>query len=301
MDKATTENYVYILHAQGTNRFKIGHSVDPIKRQNAINNTSSPFPIKLIACYSLPDPYSEEQRLHREFHDRRVWGEWFEFDSTNQVRKLTSEKLGVVEARLGGLYCDSQSSRLPFILVDSLGDEQNNNDKIGITKDILKDMINVAINELETPCKFEWSFQGKIPYLQLLTGKYVSEIIYGTTQANYKNLQHHSPILSPSTTEDLSDLVNRNLVTVCDGTKKLSMREQRKLDPVNSTFQLYHGVHLFRNILIPVRQHSDKMPSLNCHLTSKNQHLRGIYAFSCWVFLDNCQSDEDDYINSLLS
>ena len=129
-DKNAVNDYVYLLHAQGTNRFKIGHSQDPIRRQNAINNASSPFPIKLITCYLSPDAHNEEQKLHREFKERRVYGEWFEFDSVDQARELTSEKLGVVEARLGGLYCDSQSSRLPFILVDSLGDEQNNNDKI---------------------------------------------------------------------------------------------------------------------------------------------------------------------------
>ena len=64
-DKNAVNDYVYLLHAQGTNRFKIGHSQDPIRRQNAINNASSPFPIKLITCYLSPDAHNEEQKLHR--------------------------------------------------------------------------------------------------------------------------------------------------------------------------------------------------------------------------------------------
>ena len=295
MDKATTENYVYILHAQGTNRFKIGHSKDPVKRQDAINKASSPFPIKLIAYYPLPDSYNGEQMLHREFSNKRVWGEWFEFDSVNQIKKLTSEKLGVAEAPFDGVYFDGKSSRLPFVLVDSLEKEQNKNNKIGITRDILKDIFDLAVEEIESPCKFDWSFQYKIPYLQLLTGKCVNDIIYGVTQPSYRDL------LSLDATKDLPDLVAKALVIVRDCTKKLPMRQQRKLDPMNPTFEPNFATYRLQNIFIPVRKHSDEMPSLHDYLSQKKQCLRGIYAFSCWVFLDNCQSDEDDYINSLLS
>jgi hypothetical protein len=297
MDKATTENYVYILHAQGTNRFKIGHSQDPIKRQNAINNALSPFPIKLIACYLLPDAHNEEQRLHREFKDRRVYGEWFEFDSVDQVKELTSKELGVVETRISGVYLDGQIARLPFVLVDSLDDKQNNVDKIGITKVILKEVFEWAVSELESPNKFSSHYKYKIPAIQLLTGKYVSEIIYNTFQ--------QSPLLSvdcKGITGKLPDLVNSQLESIRTKTSELSLREQRKLDPLNPTFEWWGtSLHKVDNILAPVRKRSERMPSLIFYPNRKTQHIRGIYAFSCWVFLDNCQSNEDDYINSLLA
>lgn len=296
-DKNAVNDYVYLLHAQGTNRFKIGHSQDPIRRQNAINNASSPFPIKLITCYLSPDAHNEEQKLHREFKERRVYGEWFEFDSVDQARELTSKELGITETRINSIYLDTQATRLPFVLMDSLDDKQDRVDQIGITRGILEKIFDWAIGELESPKEFYGKLNYIIPAIQLLTGKYASEVIYNTIQ--------RSPLLSincPRMTGILPDIVNSQLDFVRNKTSELSLREQRKLDPSTPTFSYWGGsLHKVDDILAPVRKQSEIMPRLKYGRDRRVQYIRSIYAFSCWVFLDNCQSDEDDYINSLLS
>lgn len=297
MDTNTDKRYVYLLHALGTNRFKIGQSEDPVKRQNAINNLSSPFPVKLIACYPVPDSYREEQRLHHEFKSQRVHGEWFEFNSVNQARELTTEKLGVPEVHLVGTQLDGRISRLPFALVDSLDSKQCDKDKINITKEVLEGMARIAIEILGRPCKYDYYRRSKIPSLQLLTGKYVHEIIYNTFQMNPSIL-----IPYPNMAEDLFNLVNEELNSIRDYVKTLSLREQRRLDPFRPTFEGgVVGTHEFDNVLIPIKKHTEALPSLTNNLNRKAQYLRGFYAFSSWVFLDKCQSNEDDFIESLLT
>ncbi|HEY9862702.1 MAG TPA: hypothetical protein V6D21_00855, partial [Candidatus Obscuribacterales bacterium] len=72
-------------------------------------------------------------------------------------------------------------------------------------------------------------------------------------------------------------------------------------DPTNPTYNWGGNcLHEVDNILALVRKQSEVMPLLNFYPDHKMQRIRGIYAFSCWVFLDKCQSNEDDYINSLL-
>lgn len=297
MDKNTAKSYVYLLHALGTNRFKIGQSKSPVKRQDTINNLSSPFPIKLIACYSVPDSYKEEQRLHSEFRSKRVHGEWFEFDSVNQAKELMVEKLGVPEVYLSSVQLNGRLSRLPFLLVDSLGNNQCDKDKINITKEILEEMARVAIEILGRPCKHDYYRRSKISSLQLLTGKYVHEIIYNTFQINPSILVPY-----PNVTEDLFGLVNEELNFIRDYVKTLPLREQRELDPVRPTFKGgVVGTYEFDNALISVREYTEVLPKLTSHLSRKAQYLRGVYAFSCWVFSDKCQSNEDDFIESLLA
>lgn len=69
--------YVYVIHALGTSRVKIGYSADPEKRLRELQ-TGSPFELRLLAKW--PGSLDSELSAHRAFADHRCVGEWFEVD-----------------------------------------------------------------------------------------------------------------------------------------------------------------------------------------------------------------------------
>lgn len=73
------EGYVYLIEAQGINRYKIGRSVNPIARHSLLKK-QSPFPLNIVDCFWTPDCVADEKYLHERMADYRVHGEWFEFD-----------------------------------------------------------------------------------------------------------------------------------------------------------------------------------------------------------------------------
>jgi hypothetical protein len=78
--------YVYVIRSQG--RYKIGRS----KRQGnriAHHQTSSPFPIDVVAEVMVSDDVVVERELHDMFDSGRVNGEWFEL-GPNELGRLES-------------------------------------------------------------------------------------------------------------------------------------------------------------------------------------------------------------------
>lgn len=75
-------SYVYLIHAEGTKRYKIGFSNDVPQRMRELQ-TSSPVDLSLIMarCGSR----EMEKRLHARFAEFRKCGEWFEFDDLSPV------------------------------------------------------------------------------------------------------------------------------------------------------------------------------------------------------------------------
>lgn len=71
------EGWVYLLHAEGTNRYKIGRSVNPITRCADIQK-QSPYPLRIIKTRWTLDAIADEANLHRITAQYRVFGEWFE-------------------------------------------------------------------------------------------------------------------------------------------------------------------------------------------------------------------------------
>ncbi len=72
------ERYIYLIHAEGTNRYKIGRSVNPIVRAADIQK-QAPYPLKIIkSAWTLDAPFDEAE-LHRLYAGYRVFGEWFDF------------------------------------------------------------------------------------------------------------------------------------------------------------------------------------------------------------------------------
>lgn len=83
--------WVYLVHAEGTLRFKIGRSINPIGRLSQLQG-QSPYPLVIQECIWTPDAIYYEQYLHQEFGKCRVFGEWFEFvepwDLSNAYNKF---------------------------------------------------------------------------------------------------------------------------------------------------------------------------------------------------------------------
>ena len=73
--------YIYFVHADGTNRYKIGLTVDLDRRMRELNGKQAPFENKLLWSIEVSDMRSAEKDLHDMFSNRRVNGEWFTFNA----------------------------------------------------------------------------------------------------------------------------------------------------------------------------------------------------------------------------
>ena len=74
--------YLYLLHGEGTQWYKIGFSTMPDTRHKWLA-TQAPFPIAVVSCSQVDDMPSAERWWHREFADKRVNGEWFALDDSD--------------------------------------------------------------------------------------------------------------------------------------------------------------------------------------------------------------------------
>ncbi len=75
--KSGRAGWVYLIHAQGTNRYKIGRSIDPVSRYKTLQ-TQSPYPLVILDCFPTLDAATDEAYLHETLKEFRVHGEWFE-------------------------------------------------------------------------------------------------------------------------------------------------------------------------------------------------------------------------------
>ena len=71
------QGFVYVIHAVGTNRVKIGFTQRIAERLSDLQ-TGSPFPLELVGYHNASLGF--EQRLHEQLKDRRCIGEWFEIE-----------------------------------------------------------------------------------------------------------------------------------------------------------------------------------------------------------------------------
>ncbi|WP_062297188.1 GIY-YIG nuclease family protein [Nostoc piscinale] len=75
----STQGYIYLIHAIGTPRYKIGKTRrDPSKRFLELNSSQSPYPLRLLTFYKTSDIDQQENRIHALAARHRVHGEWFE-------------------------------------------------------------------------------------------------------------------------------------------------------------------------------------------------------------------------------
>jgi hypothetical protein len=73
-----TSGYIYLVWANGTDKYKIGSSAYPERRVKALQ-TGSPIPLSLIAVKEVENAEMEERKLHKLWDKHRSQGEWFTF------------------------------------------------------------------------------------------------------------------------------------------------------------------------------------------------------------------------------
>lgn len=83
-DNSTYRNkpgFIYLIHAQGTRRYKIGLTTRSVEQRFAeLNSSQSPYPLDLIQSVAVTNVTNSEENLHQKFALNRRHGEWFEFD-----------------------------------------------------------------------------------------------------------------------------------------------------------------------------------------------------------------------------
>lgn len=73
--------FIYLIHAQGTRRYKIGLTTRSVElRFNELNSSQSPYPLDLIESIAVSNVTESEEYLHHKFSLNRRHGEWFEFN-----------------------------------------------------------------------------------------------------------------------------------------------------------------------------------------------------------------------------
>ena len=94
-------NKVYLIHAEDTNRYKIGTTQNVDDRINAMK-TGCPHELRLVK--SINGGIGTEKHMHKKFKKYRKKGEWFEFKDVNTViNYMENLNTSLEEERLEGL------------------------------------------------------------------------------------------------------------------------------------------------------------------------------------------------------
>ncbi len=86
--------YIYIIHAIGTNRYKIGLTRRDVEtRFKELNSKQSAYPLENIVNIYTLNVAEVERELHQKFANYRVHGEWFIFtdDEFEQVVNIVNQ------------------------------------------------------------------------------------------------------------------------------------------------------------------------------------------------------------------
>jgi len=81
--------FIYFVHADGTDRYKIGLTNNLDRRMKELNGKQSPFENRLQWSIEVCDMRLAEKDLHDRFQARRVNGEWFQF-SEGELKEVES-------------------------------------------------------------------------------------------------------------------------------------------------------------------------------------------------------------------
>lgn len=78
-ERRPNPGYVYLMHAVGTEWYKIGFSVNPEQRSEALA-AKAPYDVEIVHMVQVSDMRSVESYWHERFASKRVNGEWFTLD-----------------------------------------------------------------------------------------------------------------------------------------------------------------------------------------------------------------------------
>lgn len=78
------ETFIYLMHDENTGYYKIGRSVNPVKRERTLQSEK---PTISLIYYSKSTPtQNTEYILHQRYKDVRVRGEWFALDKIDVMQ-----------------------------------------------------------------------------------------------------------------------------------------------------------------------------------------------------------------------
>ncbi|NES25921.1 MAG: GIY-YIG nuclease family protein [Symploca sp. SIO3E6] len=89
--------YIYLIHAVGSDRYKIGLTTRSVEARLAeLNSSQSPYPLELIDWFETPNVTEDEAYFHEKYSAHRVHGEWFSFDkkTLKEVRREYQDDVG---------------------------------------------------------------------------------------------------------------------------------------------------------------------------------------------------------------
>jgi hypothetical protein len=82
------KNFVYLIRAKGTDRYKIGITNDLTKRLSQLNGKQSAHELELEKAIKVPDARAIEKYLHCRYVANNVHKEWFRFSPFEIVEVL---------------------------------------------------------------------------------------------------------------------------------------------------------------------------------------------------------------------
>ena len=89
-----TPGYVYLVHALGSNLYKIGLTTrTPEKRLKELNGSQSPYKLELAHYIFVDDVHKIENDLHQHFNSYHHHNEWFKFSErmkSDVIEKMNS-------------------------------------------------------------------------------------------------------------------------------------------------------------------------------------------------------------------
>lgn len=90
MIMAEQEENIYLLQAEGTNRFKIERFKQPLTKNQIIHDQVL-YSFKVIEIFPSSEPEKDEAKLHELLAFHRIHNDWFEFNSADYVIRLIKE------------------------------------------------------------------------------------------------------------------------------------------------------------------------------------------------------------------
>ena len=251
---------------------------------------------------------------------------------TTKVKKLTVYRKMIADLLLE-TYQKNSYNLIPYALFafpdsgvivskinrDYTKDVQSKNtgdNRIGITKNILNQLIENAVNDLRKPIGTNKDYTSKMLAIELLTGRRQYEEILskdcfiefesdgffrvlGLAKSSQckKETVFKLPYLGLNYQQfdgEIGELLTSNLKLLRSFVaEKLELKTPLSV-LLNTLIMQASLVH--DNILKPVRKSS------NLEMINGKTHIfRKLYAFSCYVFLDDCRSNESQYFAEILA
>lgn len=104
-----SSGWIYLIQAEGTEKYKIGRSQNPRQRLQCLQ-TSSPIPLKLVFTQWTVNCFALEKYLHEIYKEERIHGEWFHL--SEHIRYFITHDMKII------LYFNEDLSFFPGKLIE---------------------------------------------------------------------------------------------------------------------------------------------------------------------------------------